>query len=134
MTAYSDLVAVIVMLTLVAGTPLAAAVIVLILMVRTRRRSRRPGDIASPSPAPATDVIDDFLQYPYGPWSYFQAGGLLMRAPRDEDGHVVLAQAHPARLDWCDDVTPIELLTILTSLEEAEQVACTRRSHASPSP
>jgi len=80
------------------------------------------------------EVIDDFLQYPYGPWSYFQAGGLLMRAPRDAAGHVVLAQAHPARLDWCDDVTPVELLTILTRLEEAEQAACTRRSHASPSP
>lgn len=134
MTAYSNLVAVIVMLTLVAGTPLVAAVIVLILMVRTRRSSRRPGAVASPSPAPTMEVIDDFLQYAYGPWSYFQAGGRLMRAPRDEDGHVVLVQAHPARLDWCDDVTPVELLTILTGLEEAEQAARGGRSHAAPSP
>jgi hypothetical protein len=67
------------------------------------------------------EVIDDFLQYPYGPWSYFQAGGLLMRAPRDEDGHVVLAQAHPARPDWCDDVTPVEILHILQSLERHDR-------------
>ena len=116
MTAYFDLVVVLALLTLVAGTPPAAAVIVLTLTIRTRSRSRRPGVVASPS-GPPTDVIDDFLQYSYGPWSYFHAGELLMRAPRDEDGHVLLAQAHPVRLEWCDDVTPVEILHILRSLE-----------------
>ena len=117
MTAYFDLLVVLALLTLVAGTPLAAAVIVLVLIVRTRRRSRQPGAVDRPSPVPATEVIDDFLQYSYGPWSYFHAGELLMRAPRDEDGHVLLAQAHPVRLEWCDDVTPVEILHILRSLE-----------------
>lgn len=129
MTTYSDLLAVIVMLLVVALTPPALLLVMVILIARNRRTGQaRGGAISLPAPPAASHdaVIDDFLQYSHGPWSYFHAGGLLMRAPRDEDGHVLLAQAHPARLDWCDDVTPVEILQILQSLEAHDR---TRSAH-----
>jgi hypothetical protein len=123
MAGRSSLLVALVLLAIVALTPPTAVVTMLVILARLRRgahrdRVARSDACAAPSQAP-TVVIDNFLQYPCGPWSYFHAGGLLMRAPRDGDGHVLLAQAHPAHLEWCDDVTPVELLHILEALEAA---------------
>jgi hypothetical protein len=128
-----NLLVALVLLAIVALTPPTAVVTMLILLARRRRhastdRAARSDPCPAPTDAP-TVVIDNFLQYPYGPWSYFHAGGLLMRAPRDGEGHVLLAQAHPAHLEWCDDVTPVELLHILQVLEEAYM---TREAHPTP--
>lgn len=130
MAGATDLLVVLVLLAIVALTPPTAVVTMLILLARRRHwaptnqvvRSDPDARHAAPTDAP-TVVIDNFLQYPYGPWSYFHAGGLLMRAPRDGEGHLLVAQAHPAHLEWCDDVTPVEILHILQALEEATATA-----------
>jgi hypothetical protein len=130
MAGATDLLVVLVLLSVVGLTPPTAVVTMLILLARHRHRA--PTDRAAhsdpctaPTQAP-TVVIDNFLQYPYGAWSYFHAGGLLMRAPRDANGHVLVASAHPAHPEWCDDVTPVELIAILNELEQYEHNASAR--------